>query len=371
MQQRVLMLNDRRINGYTIHENSPIGTIILYAGQIAPEGYIPCDGRELSRRLYADLFNAIGTTYGKGDGLYTFNIPDARDRVPQGASARHPVGKKLEAGLPNIEGGFDFASATGVSSNIAGNNSVFTGALYKYNTGKRRVITISDNSYDGGGLGFDASRFNAIYGNSETVQMPAFTTNYYIKAKRVKPEAEKTPQKEVIPTEEYIRDLVLKTTPVGELKYFPEKKFVYGYRYADGSVFLPEVYPDFFEFWKIHFEKECGYDNNGYPRLPDYSGRYIRGVEKGEQSFRKERESLPNITGTLNAQGAHNNGTATGAFNVTSRGYHGAGSSGGSAYINGVDFDAGLSNSIYGRNKNKPSSVIVNNVNSFIYIKVI
>ena len=203
MQQRALMLNDRRINGYTIHENSPIGTIILYAGQIAPEGYILCDGRELSRRLYADLFNAIGTTYGKGDGLYTFNIPDARDRVPQGASAKHPVGKKLEAGLPNITGTF------------SGDD---TNALKEY-TG---CFSLTEKNVPGQGAGngtdnlaiFDASKSNAIFGNSETVQAPAFTTNYYIKAKRVKPEAEKTPQKEVVPTEEYIRDLVLKSFPI-------------------------------------------------------------------------------------------------------------------------------------------------------------
>jgi hypothetical protein len=37
---------------------------------------IPCDGRELSREKYSQLFNKIGTKYGEGDGETTFNIPD-------------------------------------------------------------------------------------------------------------------------------------------------------------------------------------------------------------------------------------------------------------------------------------------------------
>lgn len=363
MQQRVLMLNDRRINGYTIHENSPIGTIILYAGQIAPEGYIPCDGRELSRRLYVDLFNAIGTTYGKGDGLYTFNIPDARDRVPQGASAKHPVGKKLEAGLPNITGE--------VTSPYASSSHFFTPTGAFEDSGERKAIWYANNNYYGVyNAKFDASKSNAIFGNSETVQAPAFTTNYYIKAKRVKPEAEKTPQKEVVPTEEYIRDLVLKSFPMGELRYFPEKKYCYGYLPADGRIFLPEIYPAFFEYWKKHFEEKCGYDNYGYPRLPDYSGRYIRGAEANEKPFTVEKESLPNIKGTFKVYTDSYISECTGVFSATNSENRGESYAfAGRSPIYSMDAHKG--NGTYGRNRNKPSSVIVNNVNSFIYIKVI
>lgn len=39
-------------------------------------GWLLADGAELSRTQYADLFRAIGTTYGVGNGTTTFNIPD-------------------------------------------------------------------------------------------------------------------------------------------------------------------------------------------------------------------------------------------------------------------------------------------------------
>lgn len=44
-------------------------------------GWLKCDGRALSRTLYSKLWDAIGTTFGSGDGSTTFNLPDCRGRV--------------------------------------------------------------------------------------------------------------------------------------------------------------------------------------------------------------------------------------------------------------------------------------------------
>lgn len=63
----------------------PAGTILDFAGSTVPDGYLDCDGSAVSRTTYADLFNAIGTTYGVGDGSTTFNLPDCRGRSSLGA----------------------------------------------------------------------------------------------------------------------------------------------------------------------------------------------------------------------------------------------------------------------------------------------
>ena len=68
----------------TINTNTPVGSISLFAGTTAPNGWLICDGSAVSRTTYADLFAVIGTTYGSGDGSTTFNIPDIRKRVPVG-----------------------------------------------------------------------------------------------------------------------------------------------------------------------------------------------------------------------------------------------------------------------------------------------
>ena len=66
--------------------SSPSGMIINYAGSTAPAGFLECDGSAISRSTYANLFSAIGTTYGTGDGSTTFNVPDLRGYFVRGWS---------------------------------------------------------------------------------------------------------------------------------------------------------------------------------------------------------------------------------------------------------------------------------------------
>ena len=64
----------------------PVGAMLDYAGAgIVPSGYLLCDGSPVSRTTYADLFTAIGTTWGVGDGSTTFDLPDSRRRVAVGS----------------------------------------------------------------------------------------------------------------------------------------------------------------------------------------------------------------------------------------------------------------------------------------------
>ena len=71
------------VTGYV----APVGTIAMYAGTTAPEGWLLCDGSPLSRTAYQNLFAVIGTTFGNGDGSATFNLPDLRGRTPFGKAA--------------------------------------------------------------------------------------------------------------------------------------------------------------------------------------------------------------------------------------------------------------------------------------------
>jgi hypothetical protein len=58
----------------------PIGTITTISRKASiPEGFVACDGQAISRSEYADLYSAIGTTYGAGNGSTTFNVPKLLD----------------------------------------------------------------------------------------------------------------------------------------------------------------------------------------------------------------------------------------------------------------------------------------------------
>lgn len=67
------------------------GFIYPLAASVVPEGFLLCDGAEYARSEYPELFAAIGTMYGSGDGATTFNVPDLRNRVPAGSSENHPA----------------------------------------------------------------------------------------------------------------------------------------------------------------------------------------------------------------------------------------------------------------------------------------
>lgn len=62
----------------------PTGVLQDFAGNNAPDGWLLCDGSEVSRTEYAALFAVIGTTYGVGDGSTTFNLPDERGMFRRG-----------------------------------------------------------------------------------------------------------------------------------------------------------------------------------------------------------------------------------------------------------------------------------------------
>ncbi|WP_311274791.1 tail fiber protein [Methylobacterium sp. WCS2018Hpa-22] len=61
------------------------GRIVAQADAGVEPGWLPCDGRAVSRADYSALFAVIGTTWGNGNGSTTFNIPDLRGRAMFGA----------------------------------------------------------------------------------------------------------------------------------------------------------------------------------------------------------------------------------------------------------------------------------------------
>jgi len=62
----------------------PVGVIVPFGGSVVPNGWLLCDGQEISRVTYADLFGVIGVVYGAGNGTTTFRVPELRTRAPFG-----------------------------------------------------------------------------------------------------------------------------------------------------------------------------------------------------------------------------------------------------------------------------------------------
>lgn len=63
---------------------SVAGMVAFFARNTPPSGWLVCDGAAVSRSTYAGLFAALGTVFGVGDGVSTFNLPDLRGEFIRG-----------------------------------------------------------------------------------------------------------------------------------------------------------------------------------------------------------------------------------------------------------------------------------------------
>lgn len=106
-----------------------VGSAMQYFGSTAPDGWLFCNGSAVSRATYADLFAAIGTVYGAGDGSTTFNLPDMRGRAPIGVGqgsglTNRTLGTKLGAETHQLTvGEMPNHNHAIARSNVAGSNT--------------------------------------------------------------------------------------------------------------------------------------------------------------------------------------------------------------------------------------------------------
>lgn len=68
--------------GKKLYSGIPIGAIKISATKNL-ETYLPCEGQSLSKSEYPELYEVIGGTFGETST--TFNLPDLRGRIPEGA----------------------------------------------------------------------------------------------------------------------------------------------------------------------------------------------------------------------------------------------------------------------------------------------
>ena len=139
----------------------PIGTILTWPLNINPdETWLECNGQAIDNAKYPKLYALM------------HNTPNYNNLFLEVNSI---AGNIIEAGLPNITGNFYFGEMITHGA---------YGAFYSSN----RYDTPRNYRVEGRGSGrvtiyLDASRVSQIYGNSNTVQPPAITVRYFIKAK--------------------------------------------------------------------------------------------------------------------------------------------------------------------------------------------
>lgn len=149
--------------------NTAIGTVVDFAGALAPSGWLLCYGQAISRTAYTALFQTIGTAHGVGDGSTTFNVPDLRGRASfgrddMGGSAANRItgSSSIPSGTLGAAGGSELLHAHSHSVSIS-------------DPGHSHGTTQSPHSHGVTDPGHTHSS-NAVTGSSNSVQGPGGTT---------------------------------------------------------------------------------------------------------------------------------------------------------------------------------------------------
>lgn len=119
----------------------PAGSVIPFAGSVAPAGWLLCQGQAVSRVTYATLFAAIGTDFGAGNGSTTFNIPDARGRVIAGKDDMGGVAANRLTGTSGGVTGTTLGATGGTETHVLVTNEI---------PAHSHVITYDRESPEGG-----------------------------------------------------------------------------------------------------------------------------------------------------------------------------------------------------------------------------
>ena len=150
----------------------PPGTIVAFGGGTIPRGWMLCDGTDLRREDYPELFAAIGTAWGIGSTFTsTFQVPDLRGVFLRGVSGDSERDEDAESRTEHNNGGNTGNSVgsyqgdairniTGVANDIhAEDHSSSSSGALQYGTRDPSLAPADgDEGGFGGPLSFDASR---------------------------------------------------------------------------------------------------------------------------------------------------------------------------------------------------------------------
>jgi len=161
-------------------------TIMPWSSSSVPSGFLECNGANVSRSTYSDLFAVIGTTYGAGDGSSTFGLPDLQDNIPVGKSGTKSLastgGANTVASTGNVAG--STANATLSTAQLASHNHGVQGAVFTGNNNVKPATNLEisvSTSNTGSGQGHSHNMSATFTGDATSVIQPYLTIIYIIK----------------------------------------------------------------------------------------------------------------------------------------------------------------------------------------------
>lgn len=173
-----LITNEINQNNYHFNKltRNKIGILYIAPVNMVPDDCLACDGYVLKISDYKKLYSAIGNQFNTGsENSDEFRIPDY-NITKRFLQPGNEVTTKIDAGLPNITGGWN-------NVGVEGGYNYSSGAFYNNNIGGNFFYHASGRGGGIGGFYMNASRSSSIYGKSSTVQPPSQVVHICIKYK--------------------------------------------------------------------------------------------------------------------------------------------------------------------------------------------
>lgn len=166
------------VAGGTLFADLPIGTIVPFGGSSVPNGYELCDGSELLKTEYPDLYSVIGDAFGTASVNTKFVLPDLRESTIKGVGL---------TGLSNNHMDADgLALGEFIDDRFQGHNHNPTKGAYAPGSGSSLVAAMSGgNITDGLPQYVTTDGTNGTPRDGVTTEVKAVGVNYIIKAKQV------------------------------------------------------------------------------------------------------------------------------------------------------------------------------------------
>ena len=162
-----------RIAGGLLYADAPIGTISPFGGSAIPSGYLLCNGDEVFKTTYAELYAVIGDAFGTASDNTKFKLPDLREATTKG------VGLNSKSGVHYDADGV--ALGEFIEDRVQDHLHRTKLTNMNFQVGSENVAPVTEN----GGSGIGTVGDIVVGRHGATTEVKAVGVNYIIKAKQV------------------------------------------------------------------------------------------------------------------------------------------------------------------------------------------
>ena len=162
-----------RVAGGTLYADAPIGTISPFGGSVIPSGYLLCNGAEVLKTAYAELYAVIGDAFGTASDNTKFKLPDLREATTKGVGLNGKSSVHYDAD--------GVALGEFIEDRVQDHLHRTRLTNMNFQVGSENVAPVTEN----GGSGIGTVGDIVVGHHGATTEVKAVGVNYIIKAKQV------------------------------------------------------------------------------------------------------------------------------------------------------------------------------------------